>query len=200
MDRVKAIAGMAAALAPGRLSRLRDLLSAVVPKPLPADVAYEIMLQSHLFFGYAQTIEAAKVFATWLGENGVEMSHPDLEGLSGDDLRHRGEDLAASVYQPNFQKLVRQLSAVSPELARWMIEDGYGKVLSRPGPTAIEREIASAVFLAISGHPVQLYSHVRGAKNLGSTAEVVLEAIAGAELGPSQVQLVAETVRQVFRK
>jgi alkylhydroperoxidase/carboxymuconolactone decarboxylase family protein YurZ len=92
------------------------------------------------------------------------------------------------------------LGKASPELAEWMMVDGYSKVLSRPGPTALEREIASIVFLAISGHQVQLHSHVRGARNLGATPEFIKSALGAGVLSREQTVAVETKVEQVFRK
>ncbi len=125
-------------------------------------------MQSYLFFGYAQAIESAKIFSHNLAGRGLVIPHlPDIASEIA-DLRKRGEGLCRTIYAPNYERLVANMAAISPELSNWMVVEGYGKVLSRPGPTELEREIASIVFLAISGHPVQLYSHVRGARNLGA--------------------------------
>ena len=48
MERVEAIAAMAAALSPSNFENLPELLPAIIPEPLPAEVAYELLLQSHL--------------------------------------------------------------------------------------------------------------------------------------------------------
>ncbi len=200
MERIKAVAELAAALGPGKPEKLPVLLSKIVPNPLPPEVAYEVLLQSHLFFGYAQAIETAKVFSHWLAESGLQLKHRPGVNEEMQQIRSRGEQLCRKVYHPNFERLVGNMREVSPELADWMICDGYGKVLSRPGPTGIEREIASIVFLALSGHPVQLYSHVRGARNLGASADTVIAAISSTPLTAGQRALVEDTVKQVYRQ
>ncbi len=90
------------------------------------------------------------------------------------------------------------MAVVSPELSDWMIDEGYGKVLSRPGPTELEREIASVVFLAISDHPVQLYSHIRGAKNLGASEALMVSISEHSDLSESQQKLVLSTIEKVY--
>ena len=106
--------------------------------------------------------------------------------------------LCREIYAPNFERLVANMASVSPELSKWMVEEGYGKVLSRPGPTGLEREVASIVFLSISGHPVQLYSHVRGARNLGATRELLVSVVDEAELNEAQASLIQGTIAKVF--
>jgi hypothetical protein len=200
MERVAAIAALAAALSPGNLGHLRGMLPEVVPVPLPPVVAYEVLLQSHLFFGFAQAIEAAKVFAEVVQCEGAEDNFVSTDETTSEELQRRGRGLCEQIYYPNFERLVSNLGKVSPELAEWMIVDGYCKVLSRPGPTALEREIASIVFLAISGHQVQLHSHVRGARNLGGTPGLIRSALGGGVLSREQMDTVETKVEQVFRK
>jgi 4-carboxymuconolactone decarboxylase len=200
MERVAAIAALAAALSPGNLNNLRAMLPKVVPVPLPPVVAYEVLLQSHLFFGFAQAIEAAKVFAEAVPREGGDGSFVSADETSSEERQRRGRELCEEIYRPNFERLMSNLGMTSPELAEWIVEDGYGKVLSRPGPTALEREIASIVFLAISGHQVQLHSHVRGARNLGATPGLIRSALGTGVLSREQMDAVETKVEQVFRK
>ena len=76
---------------------------------------------------------------------------------------------------------MRRLNALHPDLAVWIVRDGYGRVLSRPGLTARERELlAVAALAALGGLEKQLESHVRGARRVGaSEAEIraVLKAV-----------------------
>lgn len=200
MERITAIAVLAAALSPGNLSQLRSVLPRVVPEPVPSEVAYEVLLQSHLFFGFAQAIEAAKVFAEVIPCRGTDDDFVSAERASKEEQRRRGHALCEQIYYPNFERLISNLAKASPELAEWMVSDGYSKVLSRPGPTALEREIASIVFLAISGHQVQLHSHVRGARNLGATANFIRSALGSGGLSREQLAAVETKLEQVFRK
>jgi alkylhydroperoxidase/carboxymuconolactone decarboxylase family protein YurZ len=200
MERISAIAALAAALSPENLGHLRVMLPNVVPVPLPPVVAYEVLLQSHLFFGFAQAIEAAKVFAEVVPRDGADGVFAPSDETSSEKLRQRGRALCELIYYPNFERLMSNLGKASPELAEWMMVDGYSKVLSRPGPTALEREIASIVFLAISGHQVQLHSHVRGARNLGATPDSIRSALGVGVLSREQMNVVETKVEQVFRK
>lgn len=176
---------------------MRALLPEIVPVPLPPIVAYEVLLQSHLFFGFAQAIEAAKVFAEVVEADGSFMP---ADETSNEERQRRGRELCERIYYPNLERLVSNLGKVSPELTEWMVVDGYCKVLSRPGPTALEREIASIVFLAISGHQVQLHSHVRGVRNLGGTPDLIRSALGTGILSREQMDAVEGKVEQVFRK
>jgi len=69
------------------------------------------------------------------------------------------------------------MSAISPELTLWMIQEGYGKVLSRPGLTAKERELVTVAALVPEGVPNQLASHIRGALNAGAVHAEIIDII-----------------------
>jgi 4-carboxymuconolactone decarboxylase len=66
-----------------------------------------------------------------------------------------------------------------PELDRWILEHGYGEVLSRPGLSVREREVLAVVVLGALRLPLQQESHRRGARRHGATA-AALRAILGA--------------------
>ena len=63
--------------------------------------------------------------------------------------------------------------ALHPDLDRWMIEEGYGKVLGRPRLDLPERELCISSLLVGLGAPIQLYSHLRGALQVGVPPTVV---------------------------
>ena len=58
------------------------------------------------------------------------------------------------------------MESLNPDLSAWILEDGYGKVLSRKGLKPAERELIAVAMLAALGWERQLESHVRGALNL----------------------------------
>ena len=58
---------------------------------------------------------------------------------------------------------------MAPEIFRWMIVEGYGKVLSRPEVDIVDRELSIVAFLMVENHKRQLHSHIRGAINAGSS-------------------------------
>jgi alkylhydroperoxidase/carboxymuconolactone decarboxylase family protein YurZ len=198
MDRIQHVGRLARALAPRNLESLESHLAETVPEHLPQQVAYEILLQSYLFFGYAQAIEAAKIYTRVAAAKRVPAHSPKIEEPNIGVWRSRGQQLCRKIYAPNYERLVANMAEVSPELALWMVDEGYGKVLSRPGPTEREREVASIIFLAISGHPVQLFSHVRGAKNLGVGKSELVSLVEGAGLNETESGLILTTIERVF--
>jgi 4-carboxymuconolactone decarboxylase len=68
-----------------------------------------------------------------------------------------------------------------PLLDEWMITEGYGKVLSRPGLDLGRRELCIVAACAAARQDRQLHSHLRGAVNVGVAPDAVdaaLDAIA----------------------
>jgi 4-carboxymuconolactone decarboxylase len=56
-----------------------------------------------------------------------------------------------------------------PDFARWILGHAYGRVLTRPGLSAAQRELLAVVALAALGQERQLASHLRGAVRCGAT-------------------------------
>ena len=118
-----------------------------------------------LYGGYPAALEALALVREVFPEPGESREVAVRE-------RHTlGDQLCRRVYSINFDKLLRRVHALHPDLATWMIEDGYGRVLSRPGLDARTRELVTISALAATGWRRQLVSHLLGARRLGATAE-----------------------------
>jgi 4-carboxymuconolactone decarboxylase len=70
------------------------------------------------------------------------------------------------------------MAGYHPELAEWILADGYGRVLSRPGLSIRERELIVVAVLSALRLPKQLESHVRGARRVGATSREVASMLA----------------------
>jgi 4-carboxymuconolactone decarboxylase len=133
------------------------------------DAVEEIILQSYLFAGFPRALNAARA---WRAVSGRPAPADDPDA-SVDDLetwRARGEETCATVYGDHYEKLRRNIRDLHPALDEWMIVDGYGKVLSRPGVDLRTRELCVVAACAVSGQQRQLHSHFHGALNAGSSA------------------------------
>ena len=149
------------------LSRARD---AVVAGEIDARAVEEGLLQAYLFVGFPGVLEA---FSAWRGA--VQGEGRPAE--SGDDpgtreVRHeeRGRRVCRAVYGPAYDRLRANVRRLHPALDRWMISEGYGKVLGRPGLDLAERELCIVALLAAAGRGPQLHSHLRGALRNGAGA------------------------------
>jgi alkylhydroperoxidase/carboxymuconolactone decarboxylase family protein YurZ len=76
--------------------------------------------------------------------------------------------------------MMAHMRRLSPDLADWILWEGYGKVLGRPRLSARLRELCVIPVLAITGALPQLRAHIRGALNLGATPPEVRRALAQA--------------------
>ncbi len=75
-------------------------------------------------------------------------------------------------------RVIDALRDVAPDLARYVIEFGFGDVYSRPGLDLRSRELATVAGLTTLGHALpQLKVHVHGALNVGCTPAEVIEVI-----------------------
>jgi alkylhydroperoxidase/carboxymuconolactone decarboxylase family protein YurZ len=78
-------------------------------------------------------------------------------------FKRKGEINCKKVYGKKYEKLVKNIKAFSPDLAEWLVLEGYGKVLSRKGLSFKERELCIVAVLASLKFEDQLYSHINGA-------------------------------------
>jgi 4-carboxymuconolactone decarboxylase len=54
-----------------------------------------------------------------------------------------------------------------PALDAWMITEGYGRTMGRPGLDLLRREFCTIAQTAVLDTPRQLHSHLRGALHAG---------------------------------
>jgi len=122
---------------------------------LDQEALEEAVLQTHLFAGYPRTIEAMKV---------VRQYYPlPVRKKAVVNRLEAGVITSRTIYGKHHPKLIRVMDELHPDLRQWMIEDGYGRVLSRPGLSLQEREIAVLAALMAAGMPDQFRAHLRGA-------------------------------------
>jgi len=134
-----------------------------------------------LYAGYPAALEGLRVLnEAWPGR-----ARRSREGGPA-RWRAAGEALCARVYGPSYARLLPAVRALHPDLATWMIEHGYGRVLARPGLSVRERELVTIAALAARSWPRQLVSHLLGARRVGaSPREIERALVAGARVaGP----------------
>jgi 4-carboxymuconolactone decarboxylase len=77
-----------------------------------------------------------------------------------------------------YDRLRVNIRELHPALDAWMIVEGYGKVLSRPGLDLKRRELCVVAACAVLEQDRQLHSHLHGALNAGATTAEVDETLA----------------------
>ncbi|MCW8802978.1 MAG: carboxymuconolactone decarboxylase family protein [Ignavibacteriaceae bacterium] len=116
-------------------------------------------MQNYLFTGYPSALLSLKI---------LKEVYPNKKLIEAADMnlyhfRKRGEANCKKVYGHKFEKLIRNVKNFSPDMAEWLVLEGYGKVLGRKGLTFKERELCIVSILAALKFEDQLYSHINGA-------------------------------------
>jgi 4-carboxymuconolactone decarboxylase len=177
-DATRCLVQIAAAIAGAGESVVRLVMERALNVADPAKVD-EVILQSYLFAGFPRTLNAAR---TWRATSGITApaADPEAELSAGADWVSRGVETCSTVYGESYELLRENIRALHPALDSWMITDGYGKVLSRPGLDLRTRELCIVAACAASGQQRQLHSHLHGALNAGASlaqVESVLESL-----------------------
>lgn len=141
----------------------------------PQEKVEEVILQSYLFLGFPAALNAFALWRRVSGRPAPEVAPSPEE--SWDAWTDRGEGVLGAVYGGQYGALRSNIRDLHPDMERWMVAEGYGKVLGRPGLDLRTRELCIAALLAVLGAPKQLYSHLRGALNVGAEPDEIREAL-----------------------
>jgi 4-carboxymuconolactone decarboxylase len=158
----------AAAIAQGYEPELRERVGKLRSSQVPSEWVEELLLQSVLMAGYPRALIA---FGVWRKFSGVPAPHadPDQDYARAGEWTRRGEELCEVVYGENYRKLRDSVRAMHPAIDSWMITEGYGRTLARPGLDLRRRELCTVAQTAVLEAPRQLHSHLRGALNAGAS-------------------------------
>lgn len=169
-DATRALVRVSVVLATGSDGDLREALTEAAGVAAPQAVE-EALLQSYLFLGYPRALRGIGQWRTLSGRAAPPALRDEPEWES------RGAATCATVYGGQYHRLRSNIAALHPDLERWMVVEGYGKVLSRPGLDLATRELCIIGLLAPQQAGPQLYSHMRGALNAGASKADVDEAV-----------------------
>jgi 4-carboxymuconolactone decarboxylase len=177
----QALVALSGAMASRDGEAVREALRGAVEIGDPVAVE-EAILQGYLFLGYPA---ALNTLGLWRDLSGRKAGEP--VAWDPDLWEERGQDVCRTVYAGQYDRLRRNIRALHADMEHWMVVEGYGKVLGRPGLSLRDRELCIVALLAVQRAPRQLYSHVRGALNAGAShaeVEAALE-VATAWLDPA---------------
>jgi 4-carboxymuconolactone decarboxylase len=141
----------------------------------------EVLLQSYLFVGFPAVLQAFGVWRDLTPDAPApgEADIPRAGDIDGPAARQaRGHAVMERVYGDQNVRLLDNVARLHPDLAQWMLEEGYGKVLSRPGVSLDVRELCMVALLCMQDAESQLYSHLRGALQTGAAVADVEEVLA----------------------
>lgn len=167
-DATRHLVRIAAAIAGAGGQKTRAVMEEAAGRADAASVD-EVILQSYLFAGFPRTLNAARMWRSVSGERAPATdSAAEIRNASG--WVERGEETCRVVYGESYEMLRENIRELHPALDSWMITDGYGKVLSRPGLDLRTRELCIVAACAATGQQRQLHSHLHGALNSGASS------------------------------
>jgi len=174
-DEERALVRLAAVIAAGSEADIRTEL-ARAQQDARVEWLEEVILQSYLFAGFPRTLNAAREWRRVSGRTAPLTD--DGERLDrADEWRRQGEETCAIVYGPFYDRLRVNIRALHPALDAWMIVEGYGKVLSRPGLDLARRELCIVAACAASRQERQLHSHLHGALHAGASESAITDTL-----------------------
>ncbi|MGI8509364.1 MAG: carboxymuconolactone decarboxylase family protein [Gemmatimonadaceae bacterium] len=174
-DAVYHMVRIAAAIAAMPLPVVRRVMQASLGH-VPPSAVDELLLQSYLFSGFPRTLNAA---GAWREISGNEAPAVDAAASirAAGEWPERGELVCRTVYGDRYEALRRNVHRLHPALDEWMVVDGYGKVLARPGLSLAERELCIVASCAAGEQLPQLRAHLRGALNCGATWDDITQTL-----------------------
>jgi 4-carboxymuconolactone decarboxylase len=168
---------LAAIIASGTEADIRAAMVRVARGGVSPVWIEELILQTYLFGGFPRGLNAMREWRRASGRRAPERD--DGERLdSTASWAQQGETTCRTVYGEMYERLRVNIRELHPALDTWMIVEGYGKVLSRPGLDLKRRELCVVAACAVMEQERQLHSHLHGALNAGATAGEVDETLA----------------------
>ena len=171
-DATRLLVRLAAALAGGTEDTVRVAM-AEAGRVTPHPWTEELLLQTYLFAGFPRALNGMR---EWRRIAGPPAAAARAE-VAAEERRRAGEATCATVYGSMYERLRVNIRALHPLLDDWMIEEGYGKVLSRPGLDLGRRELCIVAACAATAQDRQLQSHLHGARNAGVPDAVISQAL-----------------------
>jgi 4-carboxymuconolactone decarboxylase len=179
-DEERALIRLAAMIAAGSEADIRTELARAFADTREKWIE-EVILQSYLFAGFPRTLNAAREWRRVSGRPAPVADDGERLDLA-EEWQRLGEQTCATVYGPFYERLRRNIRELHPALDAWMIVEGYGKVLSRPGLDLARRELCIVAACAASRQERQLHSHLHGALHAGASAAAITDTLSAVEL------------------
>lgn len=168
----RAILRFAAAIAEGDPHQLDARAKEAIAIDVPPLAIDELVLQSVLTVGWPRALVAAGAWRAAIGapaQNGDD----DLDYAAHAEWTRRGEQTCATIYGDHYDRLRANVHALHPALGAWMVTEGYGRTLSRPGLDLKLRELCTVAQTVVLQTPRQLHSHLLGALRAGATFDEI---------------------------
>lgn len=176
LSELELLALLSAASVLRKEKRFELILERLIRNKCSAKKLYESLLQTYLFAGFPSALLSLKKLHK-INQKCILYKGYDLE-----KYYTRGEKKCRIIYGNKYDKLISNVKSFSPELAEWLIIEGYGKVLGRKGLTLKEREVCIISILTALKFKDQLYSHINGAVRLKSEFGIIFKVMKNLEL------------------
>jgi 4-carboxymuconolactone decarboxylase len=186
-DATRALVRLAAVLTTGSETDVRETMARTAPL-VPARWIEELVLQTYLFAGFPRALNGMREWRR-LQPQALDADEP----RTPDEWRSDGAATCEAVYGRMYERLRHNVHTLHPRLDEWMVMEGYGKVLSRPGLDLPRRELCIVAACAAANQDRQLHSHLHGALNVGVAPDVITAALEALSdlLGPDRARGVA---------
>jgi 4-carboxymuconolactone decarboxylase len=171
-DATQRLVRVSAIVAAGSEPEIRDALAGSA-STVPHAWIEELLLQTYLFAGFPRALNAFREWRRHVPVSSVAVA-PEMDVAS---WTAKGRETCQAVYGAMYDKLRHNIDGLHPALDSWMIVEGYGKVLSRPGLDLPRRELCIVAACVASGQERQLHSHLHGALNVGVAPAAVRQAL-----------------------
>ncbi len=163
---------LAAVVSSGTEAEIRAAMVRVSGSGVSPVWVEELILQTYLFAGFPRGLNAMREWRRASGERAPARDEGERLDLAAVWAR-QGESTCRTVYGDMYDRLRVNIRDLHPALDAWMIVEGYGKVLSRPGLDLKRRELCIVAACAAMGQERQLHSHLHGAVNAGATVDEI---------------------------
>jgi 4-carboxymuconolactone decarboxylase len=179
-----------------------DQLAALMQRAIEAGSSpawlEELVLASVLLVGFPRALAAAAALRRVVPDVVDVGDAADYRAWPA--WRERGEATCRRIYGSSYDQLVTNLRALHPALLEWVLMDGYGRTISRPGLDLKRRELTTIAALVAQGVPMQLHSHLRGALRQGASPDEVTAAIEIAARHPGTATARADAARSQWQQ
>lgn len=171
LSEVELLALLSASSVLRRTKYFKEIIMLLVENQTSSKKIYEALLQTYLFAGFPSALNSLKLFRDIIKKKKIYI------GFDLNKYLDRGKRNCKLIYADKYEKLLNNIKSFSPEMAEWLIIEGYGKVLGRKGLSLKEREVCIVSILSVLKFKEQLYSHIIGAANIKVNNSVLLNSI-----------------------
>lgn len=176
MTSIEILSIISASAAANNSEKFDSFVHLALSKKISKKKIYEALLQNYLFCGFPSALYYLKRF------HHLSKYNPEFYRLSLSGLKEKGIKTSKLIYGNKLPKLISNVKKFSPELAEWLITEGYGKVISRKHLSIKEREACIISVLSIQMFEEQLVSHLYGGIRNGLSVKQIYSLISNLAL------------------